>query len=413
MNWLRESLEGRRAVEAVPQPASPSWRWGSRWWTVLRAWWTSASVPDELGDLAQRLSSHIALFLGIGIVLFLARQGVLSSTPYVRFSFPAEAAPVTTPAAREVPLASEHVGIGEFGHEETVYAFPPYQDAAEKALWRRPVADTVSAEKELPKRLRTWIVTYEVQPGDSVWAIAKKFDLNPKTVEWANGLELNPDLLRVGQKLIIPPVDGVVHVVEPGDTLVQIARRYKVKPEDIVNFEPNGLASVDAPLPPNKVLVVPGGVKPFVAPVVSAYSGPIPKSARRGTGSFVWPTSGRITSLFNQIVCSPLLGCEPHKGLDIANVTGTPVIAADSGYVVFAGWDTTGYGNLVVINHGNGFVTYYAHMSAIFVKKGQSVAKGQRIGSIGSTGNVSGPHLHFELRQQGIQRNPIGFLPRP
>ncbi len=294
-----------------------------------------------------------------------------------------------------------------------MYAFPAYTDPADKALWRRPVFETIKAENELPARLRTWIVTYEVQEGDSVWKIAQKFGLNPKTVEWANGLELNPDLLRVGQKLIIPPVDGVVHVVEEGETLAQIARRYKVKPQDIVNFEPNGLKSIDEPLPVNKVLIVPGGEKPPIAPVVTVYRGPIPKSARRGTGSFVWPTSGKITSLFNQIVCSRMLGCVPHKALDIANVTGTPVVAADSGYVVFAGWDNTGYGKLVVIDHGNGFVTLYAHMSAIFVRKGQSVAKGQRIGSIGSTGNVTGSHLHFELRYRGIQRNPIGFLPQP
>ena len=413
MNWLGESLKGRRAVEAVPQTTSPSWRLGGRWWSILRAWWTSASVPEELRDLSQRLSSHIALFVGMGIVLLLARGGVISLNHYGLPPFVAEAASTSSSSPEKMAAPLQAPGTDSPHYEEPVYAFPAYVDAGDNVLWRRPVAETVSAEAEMPKRLRTWIVTYEVQPGDSVWAIAQKFDLNPKTVEWANGLELNPDLLRVGQKLIIPPVDGVVHVVEPGETLAQIARKYKVKPEDIVNFEPNGLASVNDPLPANKVLIVPGGVKPFVAPVVSVYSGPIPKSARHGTGSFVWPTSGRITSLFNQIVCSKLLGCKPHKGIDIANVPGTPVVAADSGYVMFAGWDNTGYGKMVVINHGNGFVTLYAHMSAIFVRKGQSVAKGQRIGSIGSTGNVSGPHLHFELRQHGIQRNPFGFLPRP
>ncbi len=412
MSWLRESLMGRRAVEALPQtPASPSWQLSSRWWAVLRAWWTSATVPEELSDLAHRLTSHIALLVGIAIVLLLARMGVLSPTqhlPAPSLSARAEAQPQTSkpaPMAREADFTTPE--------DHTVYAFPAYTDPAENALWRRPVAQTIRAETELPSRLRTWIVTYEVQSGDSVWKIAKKFGLSPKTVEWANGLELNPDLLRVGQKLIIPPVDGVVHVVEEGETLAQIARRYKVKPEDIVGFEPNGLKSVNDPLPADKVLVIPGGIKPFVAPVVTAYSGPIPKNARRGTGNFGWPASGKITSLFGQIVCSTLLGCEPHKGIDIANLPGTPVVASDSGYVVFAGWDKTGYGKLVVINHGNGFVTLYAHMSAIFVKKGQSVAKGQRIGSIGSTGNVTGPHLHFELRQAGRQRNPIGFLPTP
>lgn len=405
MDWLGKSLEGRQAVEAVPQTASPSWQLSNRWWAALRAWWTSARVPEEFVDLAHRVSSHIALFVGIGIVLILAREGLFARTTRLPLSPNIAAA-----APQETAASTADLHLSE---QETVFAFPAYSDPADNALWRRPVAETIPAETELPKRLRTWIVTYEVQSGDSVWKIAQKFDLNPKTVEWANGLELNPDLLHVGQKLIIPPVDGVVHVVEPGETLTQIARKYKVKPEDIVGFEPNGLKSVDDPLPTNKVLIVPGGVKPFVAPVVTAYSGPIPKSARHGTGSFVWPASGKITSLFNQIVCSRLLGCKPHKGIDIANVPGTPVVASDSGYVMFAGWDSNGYGKMVVINHGNGFVTLYAHLSAVLVRKGQSVAKGQRIGSIGNTGNVTGPHLHFELRQSGIQRNPIGFLPPP
>ncbi len=408
---------GRRAVEALPQSApSPSWQLGSRWWALLYQWWTSTTVPDELKEITHRLTSHIALIVGIGIVLLVAQTGLIT-TSHLPSDLSAPAHSIQAATVPEPPLetVSTESAPGNFipVNEQTVYAFPAYTDTGDKALWRRPVFETVEAKDELPSRLRTWIVTYEVQKGDSVWKIAQKFGLNPKTVEWANGLELNPDLLRVGQKLIIPPVDGVVHVVEAGETLGQIARRYKVKPEDIVNFEPNGLKSVDDPLPENKVLIVPGGEKPFVAPVVSAYRGPIPKSARRGTGSFVWPASGKITSLFNQIVCSRMLGCKPHKGLDIANVPGTPVVASDSGYVMFAGWDKSGYGKLVVINHGNGFVTFYAHMSAIFVRKGQSVAKGQRIGSIGSTGNVTGPHLHFELRYRGIHRNPIGFLPQP
>ena len=86
------------------------------------------------------------------------------------------------------------------------------------------------------------------------------------------------------------------------------------------------------------------------------------------------------------------------------------MVASDSGYVIYAGWDRTGYGNLVVIDHGNGFRTYYAHLSRIFVRQSESIGQGQRIGSVGSTGNSTGPHLHFEIRQNGILRNPIGYL---
>jgi murein DD-endopeptidase MepM/ murein hydrolase activator NlpD len=236
--------------------------------------------------------------------------------------------------------------------------------------------------------------------------IAKKFGISPDTVKWANELELNPDLLRVGQELIILPVSGVYHVVAEGDTLTQIARRYKVQPEAIVAYQPNGLKGLNEPLPVGKVLIIPGGEKPWVAPYVSAYSGPVPKTAGRGTGRFVWPATGRITSLFGS-----MRGRSRHTGLDIAAWTGSPVLASDSGYVAFAGWDRTGYGNLVVINHGNGYVTYYAHLSKIFVRRGDSVAKGQRIGAVGCTGNCTGPHLHFEVRENNVARNPLGFLP--
>ncbi len=87
------------------------------------------------------------------------------------------------------------------------------------------------------------------------------------------------------------------------------------------------------------------------------------------------------------------------------------MVASDSGYVLHAGWDRSGYGNLIIIDHGNGYRTYYAHLSKMLVKQGESVAQGQRIGSVGSTGNSTGSHLHFEIRWHNVQRNPFGFLP--
>ena len=403
MSWLRDSLEGKRAVDTLPQyHPVPSWDVDKRWWYLLRYWYRTTAVPDDLQDAVRRFSSHLALFVGLGIVLALAQLGILrpGNAPLL----------FARPAATTTPYDPS---FGDIAMEPMVYAFPAYTPTDINVLYRVQVPRTTEVQEVLPERPRRWLVTYEVQPGDSVWKIAQKFGLKPETIEWANGLELNPDLLRVGQQLLIPPVDGVVHVVAAGDTLASIARRYKVRPEDIVAFEPNELKSVDDPLPEKKVIIVPGGKKPFVAPVVRAYRGPVPEGAARGTGRLGWATTGRITSLFGQIVCSPLLGCRPHMALDIANVTGTPIVAADSGYVLFAGWDTTGYGNMVMIDHGNGFITLYAHMSKIYVRKGQNVAKGQRIGAIGATGNVTGPHLHFELRQRGRLRNPLGFLPKP
>jgi len=253
----------------------------------------------------------------------------------------------------------------------------------------------------IPDRPRTDILTYEVQAGDTVFGIAEKFGIKPETIMWSNPvLEQNPDLLRIGDKLVILPVDGVYHKIKKGDTIAKIAKKYKVKPEAIVDFEWNKLDGPDATLTPGEHLIIPGGEKPYVARTVSVYRGPIPKGAKRGTGNFVWPVSGYITQGF----------WNNHRAIDIGSWLGNPVVASDSGYVVYAGWDRTGYGNLVIIDHGNGYRTYYAHLSAIYVRIGDSVGQGQQIGAVGSTGRSTGPHLHFEIRYRNVQRNPLGFL---
>jgi murein DD-endopeptidase MepM/ murein hydrolase activator NlpD len=174
-----------------------------------------------------------------------------------------------------------------------------------------------------------------------------------------------------------------------------------------VNLEFNqGLHDLKAPdyaLTIGQFLMVPGGSKPYIPRVVNAYSGPIPATAARGTGNFGWPVSGRITQKF----------WTRHPGIDIGAPKGTPVYAADSGYVVTAGWDQerVSYGFMILINHGNGFITRYAHLSAFNVEVGDSVKKGQIIGRVGSTGNSTGPHLHFEIIKNGDRRNPFGYLP--
>lgn len=253
----------------------------------------------------------------------------------------------------------------------------------------------------IPKRPRLDIVNYKVQAGDTVFSIADQFGIQPSTIMWANrDLELNPDMLRIGDELVILPVDGVYHKVKKGDTVVSIAKKYKVQPADIVNYAWNKLEDENQPLQIGSYLIVPGGEKPYIPRTVSIYNGPIPKSARKGTGTFVWPVSGKITQSY----------WAHHRAIDIGSWAGSPVVASDSGYVIYAGWDKSGYGNLIILDHGNGYRTYYAHLSKILVRQGESVGQGQRIGSVGSTGRSTGPHLHFEIRWHNVQRNPFGFL---
>jgi murein DD-endopeptidase MepM/ murein hydrolase activator NlpD len=248
---------------------------------------------------------------------------------------------------------------------------------------------------------RQGIITYTVRTGDTLYGIAEKFGISAETIMWANGeLEYHPDLLKIGQVLVILPIDGIYHTVVQGDTLASIAQQYKVDISAIIECKYNSLES-PYNISIGQKLIVPGGKKTYTPRVVHVYSGPIPEGAAKGSGSFVWPTSGTITQGFKPM----------HMAIDIGAPTGTAVVAADSGYVVTAGWSEYGYGKYVVIDHGNGFQTLYAHLHTILVQLGQSVGKGEKIGTVGQTGRATGPHLHFEIRYNGVQRNPFGYLP--
>jgi murein DD-endopeptidase MepM/ murein hydrolase activator NlpD len=276
----------------------------------------------------------------------------------------------------------------------------PVLSSSSPVLEREPAPSPEAGEEEA---IRREIITYTVRSGDTVSGIAAQFGLSFETLMWSNpSIEAVPDLLKLGQVLIILPVDGAYHSVVSGDTLASITEYYKVAVEDIANYELNEIPE-GGQLPIGLKLVIPGGKKPYIPRVVEHYTGPIPEGAERGTGIFGWPTSGRITCGFN---------CYPgHHAVDIGNVAGTPVYAADSGYVAKVGWSDMGYGKMILIDHGNGFQTLYAHLHVILVEEGTSVGKGTLIGRIGDSGNATGPHLHFELREKGKQRNPVIYLP--
>lgn len=258
----------------------------------------------------------------------------------------------------------------------------------------------------IPERTRKEIQVYAVQSGDTVLGIASRFKVQPETLLWANpALESNPDLLRINDQLRILPVDGVLHTVKAGDTLSALASTYKVDVAQIVAYEANNLEGTSSPLIIGTDIVVPGGTKPYVTRQVTGMgltSVPVPAGAAGGSGNFSWPASGSISQDY----------WGGHQALDIAGRQGAPVKAADGGFVTIAGggWNG-GYGNQVVIDHGNGFVTLYAHLNTIFVKAGETVSAGQQIGTVGNTGNSTGPHLHFEIRYQGYPRNPYNYLP--
>lgn len=255
-----------------------------------------------------------------------------------------------------------------------------------------------------PKKERRDVTKYAVRAGDNVSVIAARFGVTPDSVIWANGkLEDNPDALSVGQELLIPPVSGVLHQVAKGETVQSIAARFKADGQLIFNDPFNQTIHDFKSSPPvlavNAFIMVPGGSKPIVVRQVQ-YSKTTPQNAIKGGGNFQWPTAACISQLY----------WGRHPGVDLANSKGTAIVAADAGYVEAVGWENSGYGNMILLNHGNGAITRYAHLSAFAVERGASVKKGQVIGRIGSTGRSTGPHLHFELIVNGVHRNPIGIL---
>ncbi|MDM8530605.1 peptidoglycan DD-metalloendopeptidase family protein [Anaerolineales bacterium HSG25] len=253
---------------------------------------------------------------------------------------------------------------------------------------------------------REEIAQYIIKTGDTVYGIAYKFNLTPETVLWSNPhLKENPHSLQVGQPINILPFDGIYHQVGGSDTIEGIAAAYKADPEAIINSSLNEIDAENPIVQIGQWIVVPGGSKPFVPPrvrsVVNYSTSAAPEDAPIGTGIMNWPVTGRISQGYFGY----------HPALDIESPIGTPVLSIDSGFVVGAGWDDTGYGYHVVVDHGNGLQSLYAHLQSYYLDAGETVNKGQAIGEIGMTGRSSGPHLHLEVRQGTIQLNPASYLP--
>lgn len=251
---------------------------------------------------------------------------------------------------------------------------------------------------------RDGVATYIVEVGDTVSSIAKKFDVSIDSIRWQNDLS-SIDSIKPGQKIEIPPVTGMVHKVKRGETIYSIAKKYDVDPQQIINWPFNTYGNDETfALAVGQTLVVPDGVKPAEAlwdPKRYVAQKTPDAGVVSAMGQFIWPVSGSISQRYVWY----------HRGLDVANKAQPPILAADSGRVTVAGWpDNAGYGNRVMIDHGNGFVTLYAHMSSIAVGVGQTVNRGDVIGNVGSTGRSTGPHLHFEIRRGGEILDPLQFL---
>lgn len=261
-------------------------------------------------------------------------------------------------------------------------------------------------QTEISEKPRSEIIDYEVQTGDTLSSIAKKFGISSDTIRWAN--DLKRDQIKPGQSLKILPETGVAYTVKAGDTLESVAKKFSAEQQPILNYPFNDIPD-DLTLKVGQVLIIPDGVppeskatpKPKLQPQYLAQGPSSPAFSAPGGGQFIWPAGGSLTQRFSWY----------HPGIDVANRSAPGIAAADGGVVTVAGWpDGNGYGNRVVLDHGNGYTSLYAHLSNIYVSVGQTVSRGQLIGQMGSTGRSTGTHLHLEIHYKGVALNPLSIL---
>ncbi len=308
-------------------------------------------------------------------------------------------------------------GAGEYDNGGYVVDAGPVADATDNGQFLddgtllKPVVVDSSVEDA-----RDQLRTYTVRSGDTLTGIASRFGVRMMTIWWANNLKAK-DELHIGQELVIPPVNGLVHTVAAGETLASVADKFKVDAAQVVSF--NGL--IDETLVIGQVLMLPGAQgkaipTPKPTPRVVARttvrqssggsSGNVRPPVSYGGGAFAWPVAGGYISQYYHA---------GHPAIDIAANYGTPVRAAASGTVLFAGWKNNGGGYQVWIAHGSGLYTTYNHMSALTVRTGERVGRAAMIGRIGASGWATGPHLHFEVWRGpiwsgGTRVNPLSYL---
>lgn len=295
----------------------------------------------------------------------------------------------------------------------TEASLPEYSPEVLGSVARQAIMHTDPPDPNFGK-----IQDYTVVSGDSIFGIAKQFNLKPETVLWANYSVLNDnvDYLALDQVLTIPPTDGVLYTWKDGDTLEAVASQYYANVQDILMWPGNHLDLLNPQIAAGTQIMIPGGYRETQSWVVATIprgragvttniAGACDTSAggAYGTGGFVWPADNHYLSGNDY--------WSGHLAVDIAAGMGATIYAADSGVVTYSGWNTSGYGNTIMIDHGNGYVTLYAHLSQRNVACGQSVYKGSVIGYAGSTGNSTGPHLHFEVRYFSGFVNPWTVLP--
>lgn len=299
-----------------------------------------------------------------------------------------------------------------FPEPTALTSLPPINTVAAFQPEGGGIARRLQLKTNIPERPNEKVTKYVVQRGDSAWSISQKFGLKPETILWSNDqLNASAGSLKAGDALNILPVDGVLHTAKEGETLETLESLHGTPSQEIFEYIGNNFDLTQPPsLKAGEQIIVPNGTSPILwseaqAPIASqpgsrgGYSGNVPNL---GTGYFSWPVNAYS---FSQEYWSG------HPGIDLVTDFRQPVFASDSGTVILSGWDETGYGYFIIIDHGNGYKTTYGHNEANLVSVGQSVVQGQQIAESGNTGNSTGNHLDFRILFNGVFVNPMGYLP--
>jgi murein DD-endopeptidase MepM/ murein hydrolase activator NlpD len=355
--------------------------------------------------LMLRLTTDRALPIAIALIVVIAAGASLA--PGAAPVGAAEGAPelalggedrVRLSIGGNVPVDVDSAGTASFAE-----AAVPVDDGT---LYKPVAVDTTIQSSD------GMLERYKVRNGDTLTGIASRFGVSMMTVWWANKLT-SRESLKVGQTLVIPPVNGLIVTVDTGDTVQSLAREYKITTEEIV--EVNELD--DPNLIVGQVLVLPGArgeplptPKPTTAPAapVGGGCGTCGGNVKYQGGAWAWPVVGGGNYIVQYFTSG-------HLAVDIAADYGSTIVSPLAGQVIFSGWKSNGGGYQVWISHGNGIYTSLNHMSIATATSGENVSRGERVGRVGMSGWASGPHLHLEVWigtpwQSGSYRvNPLRY----
>lgn len=375
---------------------------------LVKFWLTLTQVG--LGETSLRIGTGLISIFLITIVVVILKNTYVGIE---RNAVKAADVPATPVVSLQLPTLAPFAAGG---------LYPGVSDMEISGVTRQIDAHTI-----IPAKPRVDVEQYTVVAGDTVFGIAQKFNLRPETILWGNYYTLldDPHRLKPGQQLNILPVNGVYYEWHSGDGLNGVANNYGVNPDVIVEWPGNRLSKETvgdyaAPnIAPGTWLIVPGGSRGFVTWSAPRISREDPAVAKQfgpgacgkimdgpvGTQTYIFPTVDHTVSGY------PYSPETNHRALDFGGAMGNSIFASDTGVVVYAGWNDYGYGNMVVIDHGFGWQSLYAHLSTLYVECGSYVYQGGTIGEMGSTGNSSGPHLHFEIMSSTYGKvNPLDFL---